>query len=79
MVLMAITAAIISPHDPYEFHPQYQLMRQNAYFTFGTDKYGRDVIRRVIHGSQISIQVGIISVAIALSIGGTLWLFAGYF
>jgi peptide/nickel transport system permease protein len=53
MVLMAITAAIISPHDPYEFHPQYQLMSPNEYFPFGTDQYWRDVMSRLIHGSHI--------------------------
>jgi peptide/nickel transport system permease protein len=79
MVFLAITAPLISPHDPYEFHGQYQLMEPNLYFPFGTDQYGRDVMSRVIHGSQISIQVGLISVAIALSIGGLLGLFAGYF
>lgn len=79
MVLIALTASIISPHDPYEFHSQYRLMEPNAYFPFGTDHHGRDVMSRVIHGSQISIQVGIISVAIALTIGGTLGLFAGFF
>jgi peptide/nickel transport system permease protein len=79
MVLMALTASFVAPHDPYEFHPQYRLMEPNTYFPFGTDHHGRDVMSRVIHGSQISIQVGLISVAIALTIGGTLGLFAGYF
>ncbi len=79
MILMAITAPIVSPHDPLLFHGQYQLMEPNSYFPFGTDQYGRDVLSRVIYGSQISIQVGLISVAIALTIGGTLGLFAGYF
>lgn len=79
MILCALTAPLIAPHSPTQFHGEYQLLEPTAYFPFGTDQYGRDVLSRVIHGSQISIQVGIISVAIALSIGGTLGLFAGYF
>jgi peptide/nickel transport system permease protein len=79
MVFMALSASLIAPHDPYEFHSQYRLMEPNAYFPFGTDHHGRDVMSRVIHGSQISIQVGLISVAIALTLGGTLGLFAGFF
>lgn len=79
MIIMAVGAPVIAPHDPFEFNRDYALNSPHPYFPFGTDQYGRDVLSRVIYGSQISIQVGLISVAIALSIGGTLGLFAGYF
>lgn len=79
VIFVAITAPLVSPHDPYERQTQYRLMEPNTYFPFGTDQHGRDIMSRVIHGSQISIQVGVISVAIALTIGGTLGLFAGFF
>jgi peptide/nickel transport system permease protein len=46
---------------------------------FGTDELGRDTLARVIHGAQVSLTVGIISVGIALVIGVTLGLLAGYF
>ena len=39
------------------------------YFLFGTDKFGRDVLSRVIIGSRISISIGFISVFISLFIG----------
>jgi peptide/nickel transport system permease protein len=44
----------------------------------GTDELGRDVLARIIHGAQVSLQVGAIAVGIALVVGTTLGLLAGY-
>src|SRR5262249_27398918 len=47
-------------------------------YLLGTDEFGRDVLSRIIYGSRVSFQVGIISVGIALLLGGTLGLVSGY-
>ncbi len=46
---------------------------------FGTDKLGRDIFRRVIHGGWNSLRVGLVAVAISLSVGGILGLLAGFY
>jgi peptide/nickel transport system permease protein len=46
---------------------------------FGTDELGRDTLARVIHGAQVSLQVGAISVGIAFVAGLTIGLIAGYY
>jgi len=46
---------------------------------FGTDKLGRDIFRRVVHGGWNTLMVGIIAVTISLVIGGLLGLLAGFF
>ena len=46
---------------------------------FGTDKLGRDIFRRVAHGGWNSLRVGIVAVGVALTIGGLLGLFAGFY
>jgi ABC-type dipeptide/oligopeptide/nickel transport system permease subunit len=48
-------------------------------FLFGTDKYGRDILSRIIVGTRVSLSVGLITVIISLSIGLVLGSLAGYF
>ena len=48
-------------------------------FYFGTDKYGRDLLSRILYGIRISLSVGFIAVFLSLFIGITLGLIAGYF
>ena len=50
----------------------------SAHF-FGTDKLGRDIFRRVVHGGWNSLRVGIVAVSISLLIGGILGLLAGFY
>lgn len=46
---------------------------------FGTDKLGRDIFRRVVHGGWNSLRVGLVAVGISLIIGGLLGLMAGFY
>ncbi len=50
-----------------------------AHHIFGTDDLGRDVLSKVIFGSQVSLSIGILVQAIVLVIGGSIGLAAGYF
>ena len=45
----------------------------------GTDELGRDTLARILHGSQVSLQVGLISVSIALVLGLSIGLTSGFF
>ncbi|MFN2226274.1 MAG: ABC transporter permease, partial [Anaerolineae bacterium] len=46
---------------------------------FGTDKLGRDILRRVAHGGWNSLRVGLVAVGISLLVGGLLGLVAGFY
>ncbi|RYG50472.1 MAG: ABC transporter permease subunit, partial [Chitinophagaceae bacterium] len=48
-------------------------------FLLGTDKFGRDILSRLVVGTRVSLSVGLITVIISLSIGLVLGSLAGYF
>lgn len=83
LVFVAIFAPLIAPHDPikdiYDVSPPVWMEDGSWQFILGTDDSGRDLLSRLIYGTRITLLVGIMVVAMALSIGVTLGMFAGYF
>lgn len=79
LILMAIFADFIAPFDYDTQNLSNTFQSPNMDHLFGTDEFGRDIFSRVIYGSRISLQVGVIAVGIALIIGGFLGAVAGYF
>jgi len=88
LVLGAIFAPLIAPHDPFDpqtlnlmngFTPP---MQPNAFtgeeFWIGTDDQGRDVFSTILYGMRISLFVGFAAVLFAMVLGVTLGLLAGY-
>jgi ABC-type dipeptide/oligopeptide/nickel transport system permease subunit len=80
VVIAAALAPWISPHDPLtgDLRGAY-LQGPGGEYLLGTDSQGRDVLSRVIHGARISISVGLISQTVAVLLGVTLGLLAGYY
>ncbi|HEX3138211.1 MAG TPA: ABC transporter permease subunit [Casimicrobiaceae bacterium] len=85
LVVLAIGANVIAPHSPYEQFREFTLAPPawhdggSSRFLLGTDPVGRDILSRLIHGTRLSLLIGVISVAISLSLGVVLGLAAGYF
>src|SRR6266536_886053 len=78
VVVAALFAPYLSPDDPLVMNPTQLLQPPSAAHLMGTDELGRDVLSRVIWGARISLYVGVISVTMAVVIGVTLGLLAGY-
>ena len=84
-VAVALSASAISPHDPLDqdvarrLLPPMWLAGGGADHVLGTDQLGRDILSRIIHGSRISLLIGLLSVALSLPIGVCLGLLSGYF
>ncbi|MBM3134875.1 MAG: ABC transporter permease [Chloroflexi bacterium] len=79
LILMAVFADVISPRDPLAVDVAAALHPPNSKELFGTDRFGRDLLSRVIHGSRISLGIGFSAVTIALIVGTFLGLISGYF
>ncbi|MBN1850534.1 MAG: ABC transporter permease [Deltaproteobacteria bacterium] len=79
LIVAAIFAPIISPYDPYSQNLSESLQPPSRAHLLGTDRFGRDVLSRIIYGTRVSLLVGIVSVGSAAFIGMTLGLIAGYF
>jgi len=79
LILIALLAPLIAPYDPIaRIKKDSSLSPSKAYF-FGTDLLGRDIFSRVIYGSRISIEVGIVAVGISVVIGLFFGALSGYF
>ncbi len=79
LILVALTADVISPYNPYQQNLRESLQQPSAAHLLGTDGLGRDTLSRVIYGSRTSLAVGLIATAIGGLIGMALGLLAGYF
>ena len=79
LILMAIFADFIAPYhfDDQDLTRRFQF--PNSSHWLGTDNFGRDVLSRIIYGSRISLQVGLISVGIAATIGTVLGAIAAFY
>ncbi|HET7627039.1 MAG TPA: ABC transporter permease [Bacillales bacterium] len=79
LIIMALFAGVLSPYDPTLQNYSVVLQPPSAEHWFGTDGLGRDILTRVMHGAQVSLKAGLISVGIALAIGLPIGLFSGYY
>lgn len=78
LVLMAILAPFIVPHDPIELHLDLRLLSPSWQYPLGTDDLGRCILSRLIYGTRVSLQVGVMVVGITAISGSLLGLTAGY-
>lgn len=85
LVLTALLAPLIAPHDPTQQYRDALLVPPiwqdggRAGFLLGTDAVGRDMLSRLIYGAQYSLFIGIVVVSIALVGGIVIGLLAGFY
>lgn len=79
IVTIALLAPALAPYDPTENNYSVAVQAPSAAHPFGTDKFGRDQLSRVLIGARIDLSVGIICTLIPLLVGVTVGCLAGYF
>ena len=77
VILMAIFAPQVATHDPAAQEAK-RLLPPNTDHFMGTDELGRDVFSRVVFAARTSLYVGVLSVSLAIVLGVTAGLLAGY-
>lgn len=85
LVLSAVLAPVIAPHDPLaqdlflgRMPPFWETGTEPGYW-LGTDSLGRDVLSRLLYGARIALQVAVIAGVLTCLLGTTLGLIAGYY
>ncbi len=79
VVACAVLAPALAPSDPNQPDFSARFRPPSRAHPFGTDDLGRDLLSRVISGSRLTLQVGVISVTVAILIGVSMGLVAGYY
>lgn len=81
LALMAILSPILIDYETQVIKTNYSeaLQAPNANHWFGTDEMGRDILLRVMYGSTVSLSIGVVTVAVSLTVGLVLGAAAGYF
>ena len=80
LVLLAVFADVIAIYNVViKQNLAHRLQGPSAAHWLGTDEFGRDIFARLVHGTRVSLQVGIVAVGISIVIGGILGAVAGYY
>jgi peptide/nickel transport system permease protein len=78
-LLLTVIAPMIAPYDPYDQDFGSALQEPSLDHFFGTDQYGRDELSRVMYGSRTALLSILVADGIALVVGTTLGLVAGFY
>ena len=75
--VLALVVGVLPLRDPLQLSAD-RLAAPSSQFPFGTDALGRDLFSRVLFGARLSMQVALLSVAVATAAGTLLGLLSGY-
>jgi len=79
IIFCGVFAPLLAPNDPLKVDLRKRLLSPSKNHLLGTDGFGRDIMSRIIWGSRISLQVGIVAVGISSLLGVLLGLISGYY
>jgi peptide/nickel transport system permease protein/oligopeptide transport system permease protein len=79
LILIAVCAPIVTPYDPYTINLDEQLLAPSAKYWLGTDRFGRDLLTRIIYGTRISLMIGLVPSLLSMILGAGLGIISGYY
>ena len=78
VVVAALFAPLLAPHDPLEQDVLDRLKPPNADHLLGTDYYGRDTLSRLLYGARVSLVISLSATLIAMAAGAAIGMLAGW-
>lgn len=79
MILCAIFADVIAPYGYDDQDLSRKMQFPSRQHPLGTDNFGRDILSRIIYGARVSLQVGLVAVAVSIVVGGVLGAIAAFY
>jgi peptide/nickel transport system permease protein len=80
IAILAVLAPMLFPRDPFAIVGDPLLWPgQNSAFPLGTDGYGRDLLTGLVHGTRVSLLVGVAATGLSVALGVLVGALAGYF
>jgi peptide/nickel transport system permease protein len=77
LILAGLLAGIVAPYSPTTVDALQMFRGPSARHLFGTDRFGRDVLTRIVYGVRVSLGIAGASILAAVAVGGVLGLLAG--
>jgi peptide/nickel transport system permease protein len=78
ILVMALLAPWLAPHDPGLLNPLLRLKQASAQHPLGNDAYGRDLLSRVLYGARVSLGIGMGAALCSVAVGLAIGLLAGF-
>src|SRR5215217_996876 len=78
LVGIALLAPVIAPYDPTKIQMRERFQGPSSRHWLGADELGRDILTRLMYGARVSLQVGLIAVGLAATVGTLLGLVGAY-
>jgi peptide/nickel transport system permease protein len=79
LALAAIFAPLITPYDPEKTSLDEMLEPPSAQHIMGTDELGRDLLTRILYGGRVSLSIGVMAMALAVTFGAIIGGLAGFY
>ena len=78
-VLVALVGPVLTPYGPTQTNPRATFEPPSMEFPFGTDKFGRDVLTRIIYATRLDLMIAVSVAVSAFTIGSLIGGVAGYY
>ena len=78
-LVIAVFGPMIAVYDPALPHPLYTLGEPDSAFPFGTDKFGRDILTRVVYATRLDLMIALLVATLSFSIGALIGCVVGYY